>query len=96
MNEAVEAMWNDEENLLFGFGVAIGRLYTDHGLPIDMSLARFKYSRLDKVQMLTGVGFWLVQHKRNSGGTERNIAKQREWNRNMLADFIKTGETGVY
>lgn len=80
------------------FGKQIGRLYTDHGLPIDMALDRLpkNVTKDQKVLILSGVGEWLLEHKRNSGGTEKSIERQRDQNKKMIADFLQNGETGLY
>lgn len=85
---------------LVEYGRSIGKLYTDFGLPIDMALAEVdkkqKTSKLQKLAMIQGSCEWLIQHKRNSGATERSIDRQRKANRNMIESFWKTGETGAY
>lgn len=77
-------------------GIVIGKLYTDHGFPLDMSLARLEYTKEQKVSILDGASQWLIEHKRMSGATEKAIERQRKANRKMLEDFIKKGETGAY
>lgn len=78
-------------------GKEVGRLYTDHGLPIDMALDKLTgYSHEQKLSILDGVCQWFIEHKRNSGATDKAIERQRKTNRKMLEDFVKTGETGVY
>lgn len=77
-------------------GIKIGKLYTDHGLPIDMALDRLDLTKEQKLSVLDGACQWLVEHKRNSGATEKAIDRQRATNRKMLEDFLIKGETGVY
>lgn len=77
-------------------GVVVGRLYTDHGLPIDMALDRLSIIKQQKVVIVDGVCQWLITHKRNSGATEKSIDRQRQTNRKILDDFIRTGEVGIY
>ena len=77
-------------------GVKIGKLYTDHGLPIDMALDRLPHSKEQKLSILDGACQWFIEHKRNSGATEKAIERQRTTNRKMIEDFVKKGETGVY
>lgn len=79
-----------------GLGVKIGKLYTDHGLPIDMAFDRLDLTKEQKISVLDGCCQWFIEHKRNSGATEKAIDRQRKANRKMLEDFIKTGEVGIY
>jgi hypothetical protein len=82
---------------LVEFGIEIGHLYTDKGFPVDMALDRLpNLSKLEKLAVLTGLCNWLIDHKRNSGATDKAIDRQRKLNNKMVDDFIKTGETGVY
>lgn len=78
------------------YGVFIGRLYTDHGFPIDMAFDRLDMSNQQKLAVLQGACGWLVEHKRNSGATDKAIERQRKMNNEITLRFIKTGETGVY
>lgn len=77
-------------------GVKIGRIYTDHGLPIDMALDRLPHSHEQKIAILNGALSWFVEHKRQSGATDKAIERQRATNRDIMERFIKTKETGVY
>ena len=81
---------------LFDLGHKIGKLYTDHGLPLDMSLERLPHSKEQKVQILYGACNWLIQHKRSSGATDKAIERQRKANIRTVERYLKTGETGVY
>lgn len=81
---------------LFNLGVKIGKLYTDHGLPLDMALDRIKCTKEQKINILYGAQNWLVEHKRNSGATEKAIERQRATNIKTMEVFLRTGETGVY
>jgi len=77
-------------------GIKIGKLYTDHGMPIDMALDRLDYSHAQKVSILDGACQWIVQHKRDSGATQKAIERTRQSNRNMMERFIAGQETGAY
>lgn len=81
---------------MVALGIQVGKLYTDHGLPIDMALDRLDLTKDQKLAVLHGVCQWLIEHKRNSGATEKSLDRQRATNVRMVEDFIKTGETGVY
>lgn len=81
---------------LQALGIEIGKLYTNHGLPVDMALDRLDMSKEQKLSVLDGVCQWLIEHRRNSGATEKSIDRQRTINRKMIEDFIKKGETEVY
>jgi hypothetical protein len=78
------------------FGIEVGRLYTNHGLPPDMALNRIDLSKEQELLVLHGVCQWLIEHKRNSGATDKAIERQRTTNRKMIEGFINTGETGAY
>lgn len=78
-------------------GLIIGKLYTDHGLPIDMAFDRLPdISKDDKVVILTSAHSWLIDHKRNSGASEKAIERQRKSNLDSMERFLKTGEVGIY
>lgn len=82
-------------------GKQIGRLYTDHGLPLDMALDKLDakwpgITKDQKVLVLYGACQWFIEHKRNSGASEKAIERQRNLNAKIIADYIKTGETQVY
>lgn len=81
---------------LQNLGIKIGKLYTDHGLPPDMALERLSYTKQQKLSILDGVCQWLIEHKRNSGATDKAIERQRKTNRDMVERFIDKGETDVY
>lgn len=92
----MDASLKDTNRGLHVLGVNIGKLYTDHGLPIDMALAKLDISDEQKIAVLSGALWWLVEHRRNSGATEEAIERQRKANRSIMEVFIKSGETGVY
>lgn len=77
-------------------GDKIGKLYTDHGLPLDMALDRLPHTKEQKLSILDGACQWFIEHRRNSGATGKAIERQRNTNRKMIQDFINNGETGVY
>lgn len=77
-------------------GVKIGKLYTDHGLPVDMALDRLNLTKEQKLSVLDGVCQWLIEHRRNSGATEKSIERQRASNRRMVERFIAKDEVGIY
>lgn len=95
--ELTEAVALDADGKLRSLGESIGQLYTDHGLPIDMSLDRLtNLNKLSKLAVLVGAQHWLIEHRRNSGAPEKALDRMRSTNRTVLERFIKTGETGVY
>lgn len=94
--QLIHAVLNGVNDEWINKGIQVGKLYTDHGFPVDMALERFKCSKEAKLAMLHGVCQWLIQHKRNSGATEKSIERQRATNRRMVHDFVKSGETGAY
>lgn len=77
-------------------GVEVGKLYTNHGLPIDMALDRLRLTKLQKIAILYGAQQWLIEHRRNSNATDKALDRQRKANREVLVRFIQTGEAGVY
>lgn len=81
---------------LHSLGIKVGKLYTDQGFPPDMALDRLPHTKEQKVAILNGVCEWLIEHKRNSGATDKAIERQRTTNRKMLEDFVAKGETGIY
>lgn len=86
----------DREQLI-GIGIEVGKLYTDFGLPVDMAIDRLtQFGKEQKVCVIDGVCQWLIQHKRNSGASEKAIERQRKANAKMLDSFIKKGEVGIY
>jgi len=87
----------EDTERLRNMGVEIGKLYTDHGYPIDSAFDQLAtYSKDQKLLILNGASSWLIQHKRNSGATDAAIDRQRRTNREMLDRFVKTGEVGIY
>ena len=89
-----KVQYNSDE--LQKLGVQIGKLYTNHGLPIDMALSSLNHTKMQKLSILDGVCQWFIEHKRNSGATEKAIERQRNTNRKMVEDFLRTGETEIY
>lgn len=96
----IQAKMRSEAKYYNDWGLKIGQLYTDHGLPIDIGLAelnkRFKMTEEQELCVIDGACEWLIQHKRNSGATEKAIERQRKTNREMLRSFLTKGETGAY
>ena len=81
---------------LHNLGVMVGKMYTDHGLPVDMSLKRLNYSKQEKISILDGVCSWMIQHKKNSGATDKAIERQKLSNKTVMDHFISSGESGLY
>jgi hypothetical protein len=84
---------------LVSIGVNVGKLYTDHGFPIDMSLSELAKRGMSKQQQLAvleGACQWLIEHRRLSGAPEKAIERQRKLNRQMVERFLKIGEVGLY
>jgi len=101
IGEIIEAIANCQisnmsKDAVIESGREIGRLYTDHGFPIDMALERIDANRDYKILLIMGAHEWLIEHKRKSCAGEKAIERQRKANRTMMESFIKTGETGAY
>jgi hypothetical protein len=97
LKELLIAQSKDKDKSLNELGIKIGKLYTDHGFPIDMALSHLKdLSKMQKIAVLAGAQSEMIQHKRRSGATEKALDRTRESNRKALVSFIKTGESGVY
>jgi hypothetical protein len=92
----LSAIASDKDNQLFDIGVKIGKIYTDHGLPIDMALDRLSRSFEQKIAILSGALSWLIEHRRDSGATDKALDRQRKSNCEAMSRFIKTKETGIY
>ena len=96
-NHALSVIIATNTPALMQIGEDVGKLYTDHGLPLDMSLDYLsQLSRDEKLCVIHGACAWFMQHKRNSGATEKSLERQRATNRMMLESFFKGSETGVY
>jgi len=95
LGELIEAIVVEDKDLE-GLGLKVGKLYTDHGLPIDMALDRLHLPQHRKLIVLHGVCQWLIEHRRQSGATDKSIERQRIANQRMIKDFIESGETGAY
>jgi hypothetical protein len=85
-----------DDGYLNDIGIKVGKLYTDHGLPIDMALDRLPHDFEQKIVILNSALSWLVEHRRNSGATDKAVDRQRKANREIMARFLKTKETGAY
>lgn len=85
-----------DDGKLYDMGVEVGKLYTDHGLPIDMALERIEGSKEKKLAVLNGALHWLVLHKRNSGAPEKAIDRQRAQNIKYVERFLAGKEIGAY
>lgn len=81
---------------LTAVGTTVGKLYTDHGLPIDMALSRLPYSHEQKIAILDGVFNWIIEHKHNSGASEKNLERQRQSNQKAMLRFINSKDTEAY
>lgn len=92
----LEALAADSDKKYQTVGIEIGKLYTNHGLPIDLALERLDLSKSQKIAVLAGAQNWLIEHRRNSDATDKALDRQRASNREAMERFIKTGETGVY
>ncbi len=86
--------FNSQE--LQNLGIEIGKLYTNLGLPPDMALAKLNLPKEQTISVIDGIGQWLIEHKRNSGATDKAIERQRASNRKMVDAFLKNSELGVY
>lgn len=91
-----EKLQDNQDEELEKIGVEIGKLYTNLGFPIDMTLDRLDMSQQEKLSVIDGCCQWFIEHKRNSGAGEKAIDRQRKANRKMVEDFLKNGEVGIY
>lgn len=96
MIELVESKTQPFSKQLQELGIKIGKLYTDHGYPLDMSLGVLPHTKEQKLSILDGACQWFIEHKRLSGATEKSIERQRNTNRNIVESFIAKGETDIY
>lgn len=99
LSESLGAILQDSDNKLYDLGVEIGKLFTDRGFPLDMSVQELKkrgYKQAQIIAILNGALHWLVIHKRNSGANDKAIDRQRAANVKFLDNFITKGETGAY
>lgn len=96
INAYDEANGTNVKDELIEYGKSLGKLYTDFGLPIDMSLARIEANKDFKLLMLDGALAYFIEHKRNSGASESAIERTRKSNRKAIENFIKKGEVGIY
>jgi len=94
--QLLDALTLADKDALLELGKQIGKLYTDHGLPVDMAFDRLDMNSEKKIVVLTGALNWLVEHKRNSGAPEKAIERQRKLNTRMMGHFMQTGEVGLY
>lgn len=96
----LESLTQKESGLLKSMGLKIGRLSTDHGLPLDVSMKQLEkstqYDLGKRLVILHGALSWLLEHKRKSGATEKAIARQRVSNRKAIESYAHTGEVGIY
>ena len=84
-HEAICKLLNSKTKIgaeeMVDLGIIVGKLYTDHGLPIDIALDHLEKKRTitkeQQLLVLDGACQWLIEHKRNSGADERSIERQR-------------------
>jgi len=99
LEKIVESLSNPNRAYLEEQGTWVGKLYTDKGLPLDISIAELRKrntSEDDMFVIIEGALTWFVQHKRNSGATEKALNRQREQNNKIMAAFLAGKETGLY
>lgn len=97
IQELLDAVAMDHDQELNNLGHKIGRIFTDHGLPLDMAMDRLpQLDRLQKLAVLNGACEEILEHKKRSGATPKAIERTQQSNRDMITRFIKTGETGAY
>lgn len=94
MTQSIVVASLDDDAIMLG--KSLGRLLTDHGLPVDMALSRIEVPKSRKLAVVNGICQWLIEHKRNSGATDKAIDRQRKQNKEAIDRFINTGETGLY
>jgi len=93
----IESISQDNSHELRDLGTSIGKLFTDHGLPLDMSLDQMKdYTHAEKLSVLFGACQWFIQHKRLSGASDKALDRQRKANRDMIDRFTTRQEVGMY
>lgn len=96
LNGLLEAHRTTDYKELIKLGEKLGKLYTDHGFPLDMALDRLPYGKQEKIMLIDGACQWFMEHKRLSGATEKSLERQRKANREMITNFLDSGEVGVY
>ncbi len=81
-------------------GKAMFTMYTQNGFPPDMFFdqleARTVLPKAMKLAMLNEYQRLFLEHRRKAGISEDRVEKIRDQNRKILADFMRTGEVGVY
>lgn len=92
--ELMEALKDNKH--LHNFGIDIGKLFTDYGLPIDISLSNLSHTKSEKIALLHGALSWLIEHKRTSGASDESIERQRKTNKKLMENFIVNDEVGIY
>ena len=85
-----------ERDRFIAIGMELGKLYTDFGLPLDMSLGKINLPKAHKAIVLYGALQWLMTHKRNSGANDRALERQRDTNSRMMRTFLEREETMEY
>ena len=99
LEKIIESLSNPNRKRLEEEGTWVGRLYTDKGLPLDMSIAELRkrnFTEDDIFIIVEGALTWFVQHKRNSGATDKALNRQREQNSKTMSAFLAGRETGLY
>lgn len=92
----VDSMGEKDKEAFEDIGRRVGKLYTDHGFPLDMALDRICGTKQQKILVLLGACQWFIEHKRQSGATEKALSRQRATNQKILDEFINHNEIGIY
>lgn len=100
LGELLKAKTHPKSGWYEKLGIEIGKLYSNKGFPVDMSLdllkKRFRLNLQQELLIVHGVAQWLVEHKRLSGAPEKAIERQRTQNNQHLNKILQGKEIGLY
>lgn len=90
----------EDDELLNKLGAKMFSMHTASGLPPDMFMTEIskhiKLGKLAKVYIISVYQEKFLEHRRKSGSEEKRLDKLRKLNRDNMANFLKSGELGVY
>lgn len=97
----IEAHAHHQDNkALVHLGHEMFRMYTEMGFPPDMFVdelkKRFELPQSALIYLITIYQNKFIEHRRKAGAEGKNLDKARAANRRVMAQFIKSGELGVY
>lgn len=89
---------NDER--LNNLGISMAEMKNTRGFPPDMFVKETnKIMNLSEDEWVYVINVYcneIIKHKRESGAEEKSLDRTRINNQKIMADFIRTGELGVY